>query len=120
MNNVKVLKVQPYPFSILVSKVEGVPPLRGQVLKLTEVGLIMRVPGDQFFKVGENLPKVEFDIPTTDVTLVEPVKVMKTWDNLADSGVGLEKVNTVELHFRTITHEKKSAIFEFIKKIGQK
>lgn len=120
MNNVKVSKIQPYPFSVLITKTEGAPPVRGQVLKLTEIGLIMRVSGDQFFKVGENITKIEFDIPTTVYTVVEAAKVIKTWDNLTETGAGIEKVNTVEIHFRSISQEKKSVIFEFTKKIGQR
>lgn len=120
MNSVKVVKLQPYPISALVVKTEGAPPLRGQIMKLTEVGVLLRMGKEHFFKVGGN-HAIEFDVPTTHITVHAPTKVVKTYDNFADaSAQAHEKVYIVEMHFRSLDEEALKTIRYFVKKIGQK
>jgi hypothetical protein len=120
MNSVKVVKVQPYPISSLVTKTEGAPPLRCHIMRLTVVGVLLRVSKEHFFKVGDN-HSIEFDVPSTHVTIHASTKVIKTYDNFADaSAPAHEKVYLVEMHFRGLDEEERKTIERFIKKIGQK
>lgn len=120
-----VKKVQPYPFEIEIAKGEGVPPIKGVVLKLTEVGFLMRVSGEHHFKVGEN-HKVKFEIPVLHLGFEEPVKVVKTYaavDEIRHGPHGskeLHKSFTVEMHFRSLDEKKRKDILKFVAQIGQK
>ena len=120
MTNVRVVKKQPYPFSALIVKTPGAPPLRGQILKVTDIGFLIEVGSEHFFKVGDN-HSVEFDVPSTHVTVEAPIKVIKTYDMMTVQEAGaIGKVYTVEMHFRSLEDDEKNAIHHFLKKIGQK
>lgn len=117
----EVKKVKPYPFSIQLLR-DGQPPLRAKVHLLTDIGVIVKIAGQHIFKVGDNL-NVEFDVPTTDRTIKESVKIIKTIDNYdgtANTQSALEKIYTIELHFRNLNLLGREAIHNFVKKIGQK
>lgn len=127
---IQVKKVKPYPISCGIVKAEGQPVIRCQIVKLTEIGLLLRIGFEHLLRVGDNL-QCEFDLPTTDLTIKESVKIIKTYlgmdSSMASStqaavptGVPLEKVSTVEVHFRSIKAENRAAIQTFTKKIGQK
>ena len=115
-----IKKVQAYPIPVQITK-DGLPPNRAKIFKLTDVGFLVKVIGQKIFKVGDDY-NVEFDVPTTDKTIKQPVKIVKTYDNYdnrADQN-NLEKVYTIEMHFKILTPSEKEAIHYFIKKIGQK
>jgi hypothetical protein len=118
---VEVKKIKPYPFSIQILK-EGQPPLRAKIHLLTELGVIIKIVGRHIYKVGDNI-NVEFDVPTTDQTIKDNMKIVKTYDNydsLTNPQEVLEKIYTIELHFRNLNQPGKEAIRSFVKKIGQK
>lgn len=118
---VEIKKIKPYPFSVQILK-DGAPPVRAKAHLLTDLGLIIKIAGRHIFKVGDNL-NIEFDVPSTAATIKDQVKIVKTYDNY-DSVVSpqgtKEKIYTLELHFRNLSVSGKSAIQEFVKKIGQK
>ncbi len=111
---VKVVKVKPYPFPAEIFKQEGAPPLKVKILKLTEIGFLLRAEKDQFFKVGQNL-SIRFFLPVLQRTISTNVKVIKTYDILDQQISGaMEKRYTVEMHFRALETEHKQWVLDFI------
>lgn len=111
---VKVVKVKPYPFPAEIFKQEGAPPSKVKILRLTEIGFLLRAEKDQFFKVGQNL-SIRFFLPVLHRTITTSVKVIKTYDILDQQISGaLEKRYTVEMHFRGLETEHKQWILDFI------
>ncbi|PIS11692.1 MAG: hypothetical protein COT73_02645 [Bdellovibrio sp. CG10_big_fil_rev_8_21_14_0_10_47_8] len=115
-----VKKVAPYPFSVVITDKNGGAPLRGQVVKLTDFGFLMKVEALHFYQVGQNY-HVEFSIPVMHMDVLADVKVMKTYDAFeAVSKVEKAKLYTVEMHFLNLPTDKKQGILQFLQKIGQK
>jgi hypothetical protein len=116
----QVVKVKPYPFDIEVIKGEGIPPVKGKVLKLTDVGFLMRTVVEHHFKVHDN-HQVRFELPVVHHSFNEKVKVIKTYDSAEAKGPKeIVKLFTIEMHFLELSKRKREEILKFIKAIGQK
>lgn len=115
--NVQVRKISPYPIEVAVIK-EG-PPAQGQIMKLTDVGFLMKVPSTQFYKVGENC-QVQFELPVVHETVKAQCKVVKTYDSIEKAGGVQAKVRTIEMHFKTLAEGDRLHILNYLAKSGQK
>jgi hypothetical protein len=115
-----VKRVAPYPIDINITKVEGQPPLHGHILKLTDVGFLMKVSTAHFYKVGENYP-IYFELPVVGTGIHSTAKVIKTYDAIeATSKTQSTKMYTVEMHFKSLSYQDKTHINNFLVKSGQK
>ncbi len=116
-----VRKVAPYPIDVEISKVEGQPvPLQGQILKLTDVGFLMKVNATHFYKVGENY-SIYFEIPVVGFPVETIVRVVKTYDAMEVVTKNQKtKMYTIEMHFKNLPSQDKTNINSFLVKIGQK
>lgn len=114
---VLVKKIRPYPIEAKVLKSETTPPIVGQILRITKIGFQMEVD-KIMFSVGETW-KAVFTLPHSQVTITEPVKIVRTMDRYKD-----EKATTksylVEMHFLNLDPLNLKAIAEFEKAINQK
>lgn len=118
-DSVAVKKIAPYPIPADIIKVEGQPPFKAQIVKLTDFGFLAKVEMTHFYQVGENY-QMQFSMPLTHETIRSSVKVIKTYDAI-ESIVGTEKIKmyTVEMHFLNISDMHKRIIQQFLVKIGQ-
>ena len=116
-----VKRVAPYPISVEIVKVEGQPPQKGHIVKLTEVGFLMKIQNQGFYKVGENY-EVQFDVPVSDVTVKSTARVIKTYDAAVEASTAkhMEKMYTGEMHFKILSDRSKVAISTYLVKSGQK
>lgn len=114
----RVKKVSPYPFDVHILKAEGSPPLKAQILKIAQVGLITKV-AQPTFKVGEDWI-LRFELPVYKVNFNVHGKVVKTYDAAEKiEGKTTVKAYTVEFHFIELESQKLSAITQFCRAIGQ-
>ena len=114
-----VQKVKPYPFDIEILKAEGTPPIKGIVLKLTQIGFIMRTSQDHHFVVAD-MHKARFELPNLNVGFNEAVKVIKTYDTVGEvKGKTLIKSYLVEMHFLSLSSKKNKDILSFLRMIRQ-
>jgi hypothetical protein len=111
-----VQKVNSYPIEILITRHNNPAPVKGSIVKLTEIGFLLRVAADHFYSVGEN-QSVDFQIPVYHYKIQCPTLVMKTYDSMAYSAS--EKLKIVEMHFVNLPQEHSKAIRKFLVNIGQ-
>lgn len=114
-----VHKVAPYPIAIELTKVEGQPPMKGSIVKMTEVGFLMKVDTIHFYKVGENI-HLTFKLPVVNSTVRCDGKVIKTYDAMEAVGESKEKLYTVEIHFKNMIEKEKASVISYLVKSGQK
>jgi hypothetical protein len=114
-----VRHVAPYPISIRVIKAEGQPPIEGAIVKLTEVGFLMKVKGPQLFHVGDQY-RLGFDLPATHAAVQTTGKVIKTYDGYETAGGHQVKVLTVEIHFKSLSDSHRAEIEKYLVQSGQK
>jgi hypothetical protein len=117
---VKVRKVNPYPFDGEVLRADGSPPIKGQIVKIVEIGLLIRVTLP-IFKVGENIT-ARFELPALRAFFNEPMKCVKTYDaHEVYEGPNKNSVKSylVEFQFLQLGPEKKANIGQFCRSIGQ-
>lgn len=112
-NNLKVVKVQPYPFPITITR-DG-KPVPGEVIKLAQKGAIIRCQ-TAIFSVAEEFD-VQFEIPVFKNQLQLHAKVMKTYDRALLKEKGVERL--AELLFTNITNEQIRTIYKFLVAIRQ-
>lgn len=105
-----VKKIAPYPIPADVMKAEGQPPLKESIVKLTEIGFIMRVDAHHFYKIGEDYT-ILFQLPVLSTSIQAHGKVIKTYSN--------PREHLVEIHFRSLGDRERGAIHNFLVKIGQ-
>jgi len=129
--NVVVKKVQPYPIHCELFKAEGQPGIACDIVKLTEIGFLIKIAPQHRFRVFDKLI-CQFMIPVDSIFMEEKVKVIKTYHGLDTASSpsqpvkGLiaapntEKVTTMELHFYELKPFHKETIQNFLTKIGQK
>lgn len=110
MDQSAVKKVAPYPIPLDVVKVEGQPPLKESIVKLTDIGFLMRVEANHFYKVGEDY-SFRFQLPVLGTEIRAGGKVIKTYAN--------PREHLVEIHFVALGDRERSAIHNFLVKIGQ-
>lgn len=118
---VVVKKIKPYPFEALVLVKDGAPPVKVAVLKITDVGFLMRVEqGAHHFLVGDD-HRATFRLPGTPYAFNELMKVIKTYDSMDfERAKSFVKHYTVEMHFRSLSREQEGRLMQFLKAIHQK
>lgn len=115
---VRIKKVTPYPFPVDLVKLDPSPPIRGEIVKIVEVGFLAKVKAP-IFKVGENW-NATFEIPASHALLKAAVKVMKTYDaHEKFEEKSSVKSYLVEFQFLQMGEEGKVAIGQFCRAIGQ-
>lgn len=114
-----VRKVAPYPFGIQITKAEGQPFQKGQVVKMTELGFLMKVDGKQFYKVGDSY-QVRFELPAIHQSVSAAVRVIKTYDAMEMIDGAQVKINTIEMHFKNLSDSNRKHIHSYLVKSGQK
>ncbi len=129
--SVVVKKVKPYPISCELFKAEGQPGIECDIVKLTDIGFLVRIAPQHKFKVFDKLI-CQFMIPVDSIFMEEKVKVIKTYHGMETgatpqqvvkgvvSAPPVEKVSTMELHFYELKPFHKETIQNFLTKIGQK
>jgi hypothetical protein len=105
-----VKKVAPYPIPLDVIKAEGQPPQKESIVKLTDIGFLMRVEADHFYKVGEDY-SFHFQLPVLNIDVQAKGKIVKTYSN--------PREHLVEVHFKALGDRERSGIHTFLVKIGQ-
>lgn len=115
-----VKKVSPYPIQAHLNLVEGQPPFKAHIVKLTDFGFLMQCDRSHYYRVAETYV-VQFVIPVFDQGVKAKAKVIKTYDGIeAKIGKDIVKAMTVEMHFVELATSQKEAIRQFLAKIGQK
>lgn len=114
---VVVKKIRPYPFEAKIGKEGLATPTVVQILKIAPVGFIAKVAKDMFI-VGQH-HQVEFVLPTYEDKIIEPIKVIKTYDSMEKGEAGLGKTYMAEFHFTQFKAHTKALITGFMKHIGQ-
>lgn len=107
-----ISKIAPYPIAVEIFKEEGKPPLKANIVKMTEIGFLMKIETIHFYKVGEVFT-LQFKLPVVNSIVRCEGKVMKTYD-------AVDKLYTVEIHFKNIMDREKTAIVSYLSKSGQK
>lgn len=107
-----VSKIPPYPIPVEIFKLEGKPPLKGSIVKMTSIGFLMKVETLHFYKVAETF-HLQFQLPVVSTVVRCEGKVMKTYD-------AVDKLYTVEIHFKNIMDREKNAIKSYLAKSGQR
>ena len=116
----KTVRKKPYPFGVLLKVGEVAQPLRTQAMKMTTIGMLVKLTSQLHFKVGTNV-ELEFDVPTFGHTVKTAAKVIKTYDAIkGDSVEKLGKEYLLEVHFKNIQAKDVECIDNFLAKIGQK
>ncbi|MEZ0390855.1 MAG: hypothetical protein ACAH59_01475 [Pseudobdellovibrionaceae bacterium] len=116
----QVRRVSPYPIDVSIFKVEGQPPARAQIVKMTEIGFLIKADETQFYKVGENYT-AHFEIPVTGESVKVSVKVVKTYDAMEMANKSEKtKMRTIEMHFKTISDRDRGHINTYLVKSGQR
>lgn len=116
----KVKKISPYPFDGEILRADGTPPVKGSIVKIVEIGFLIRVT-QPIFLVGENCT-ARFELPAVRVFFNELMKCVKTYDaHETYEGPNKNSVKSylVEFQFLQIGPEKKAAISQFCRTIGQ-
>ena len=113
--NVKVVKVRPYPIRCQLKHADGSAPISCEIMRLEIMGFIFKAQ-NRYFKTGDEYT-CEFELPVLHKKVSELVKVIKTYE--AASG-GSDRPVTVQVHFKDHLHKSEDAIRQFIFKIGQK
>lgn len=124
---VAVKLVKAYPIPCAVFRAEGQPLIPCEILKLTEIGFLIRIGSEHLLRVSDKL-HCQFHLPVEDTLVQSHVKVIKTYLGLGSSAkahaspghISGEKVSTVELHFVGLPVRLNEEIQKFIRTIGQK
>ena len=115
---VEIKKVAPYPIAIDLFKEDAPTPFKGQIVKMTEIGFLMKVE-QNVFKVGGTYD-ILFELPVVKSEIHGQARVIKTYDSLDGNKASMTKMYTVEMHFKGLDDEQKRAIGSYLVKSGQK
>jgi len=113
-------KVSYLPIDAKLTRGEGQPTIECKIARLEEIGLIFKST-QHFFRPGEEYI-CNFDLPLSDLHIQVNIKIIKTYEKVEEFLVAGEKerVMTVEVHYKQISSENRTAIRNFNMKIGQK
>jgi len=114
-----IRQVAPYPISVQITKVEGTPPVMGAIVRLIEIGFLMKIDATQFYKVGETL-HFRFELPATHVVIQGDGKIIKTYDAFETVGRSQVKMHTIEVHFKALSVDQRTHIENYLVQSGQK
>ncbi len=115
----KVRQVAPYPIAVQLLHAEGQPPLLAAIVKLTEIGFLMKFEGSHLFKVGDAF-HFDFELPAIHAKISNIGKVIKTYDGFENRGGGKTKVVTVEMHFKALSADQRIHLENYLVQSGQK
>lgn len=110
---VHVVKRSPYPFDVHIFKQEGSAGVKGLVQKMTLMGFLVKIPSISYLSVNGNF-FAKFELPGSGALLQEEVKVIKTYQEIADN------MFIAEVHFRHLSGPGREKIQEFTSKSKQK
>lgn len=114
-----VVHVAPYPIPVQLVKTEGQPPIKGAILRMTEIGFLAKVDGAHFFTVGETW-HLNLELPASHAPVKTDGKIIKTYDGLERVGGTQVKIKTVEIHFKSLTGEQRNNIENYLVQSAQK
>lgn len=112
----KIKKVPAYPIALTLMKGEGQTPHKANIVKMTEVGFLMKTDSVHF-KVGDDY-KLQFILPTMDKTVATTGKVVKTYDSM-EVRPEKQKIHTVEIHFIELATKDLESIRSYLVQSGQ-
>lgn len=110
-------RTRPYPILTKVIKAETIPPIEGQILRVTTLGFQVEM-AQIGFSVGDFFT-VEFTLPFSHHTIVEKVRVVRTMDRFKDEKATI-KGYLVEMHFLHLSSLNARFIGDFTSSINQK
>ncbi|MCC7404342.1 MAG: hypothetical protein IT288_08085 [Bdellovibrionales bacterium] len=112
-----VKKVPPYPIEIQVPW-EGKIALM-KILKLTERGAIVDTLG-AILPVGVVIENTRFVLPTTDIAIMGPMKVMKNHDRVLGDRITNQTIQRLsELQFVKLSENDRNEVRRFLVRIKQ-
>ncbi len=106
---VRVVKKRPYPIEAQIQDSSAGQSWVSQILKLTDVGFIMRAQ-EKFYKTSEEFD-VRFELPALHVNIQSRVVVVKTFFHF---NLKKEKELYVEMHFKNLPKEAVAKINQFV------
>lgn len=112
---VKVVKVSPYPIPCSLKKGDSPELIKGEIARLELIGFVLKTTS-KYFKTGDRYT-CEFVIPVIHQKIVEEVRVIKTYE--AATGTADRPV-MVEFHFSNKLPKEEDSIRKFLARIGQK
>lgn len=111
-----------YSFDADLIEREGVPAIKGKIVKITDVGFLFQMTGTTGLLLGATA-KIQFKVPGSDHLIIEKVKVMKSYLRWADPKGGATsatdikshvKIQMFEFHFLNLSTHRKSIIASFL------
>lgn len=114
-----VKKVAAYPIEVFIVKSESTAAVVGQIVRLTDLGFLVKVDINQFYKVGESY-QVVFVLPVVGVEVAANTRVVKTYDGLDVVDNKQVKSRTIEMHFKNLNSIDIASINSYLVKSGQK
>lgn len=112
-----VTKIKPYPIAVKLWTNGTLPPLLGDILRITKLGFQMEAQ-NSLLNIKEQY-QLEFTLPFYNKTIRETAQVVKTMDSFKD-GKAKVKSYLIELHFVSLSKDHEKAIIEFETAIKQK
>lgn len=118
-SNVRVVKVQPYPIPCNLAKPNTTVIRSCKIVRLEEYGFMFKAAG-YYFRLLEEY-NAEFEIPGLKLKISEPIRIIKTYETAEAYSTqgGVERVVTVEAHFKKKKGDFQKHIKSFLLKIGQ-
>lgn len=114
-----VRRVSPYPITVQIMKSEGQPVLTAQIVKLTEIGFLMKADTTYFYKVSENY-QFHFQLPVIEKVIYTTGIVVKTYDAMESSSKSPTKMQTIEVHFKDLSSKDRGNLNTYLVKSGQR
>lgn len=103
-----------YPIATSLLTPASPTPIKGEILKLTNLGFLVQVVTPQNWQTGDRA-QVQFQLPGVARDYDEPVKVIKAYLKWAQSeGAEKVKVQIFEMHFLSLAASKKLVIDQFV------
>lgn len=102
-----------YPVAMSLLSPSSPTPIKGEMLKLTNLGYLVQVSTPQNWQTGDRA-QAAFTLPGVATSFDEPVKVIKAYLKWSQSGDTKVKVQIFEMHFLSLAPSKKSTIDQFV------
>jgi hypothetical protein len=113
--NVRVKKVQAYPFAAQLVLKSG--PVPAKILKLTQAGFLAEI-ASPILQAGEKL-EVTFETPVLHATVKEQCVVIKLYTKHSGiQGAGVQHI--AEIHFNPFSLAGKTAVTNFLNQLASK
>lgn len=101
-----IKRIFAYPFEVHIFKQEGSAGVKGQVQRVNMMGFMVKLPSISYLSVNGNFI-AKFELPGIDGLLQEEVKIIKTYQEIAD------RMFVAEIHFRHLSEASRAKIQEF-------